>query len=414
MAYQTAYLKAHYPAEYMAAVMTSGQSDIKRTTELMDDCRKHGLEILAPSVNESEMDFSVNSKGQIRFGLQAISGMGEAAAEAIISEREEHGPYSDIFDFLERVDVRSVNRKNIEVLVKAGAFDGVGEMHRAQYFYKENDNEMTPTFLEKLVRWAVRNRENAESSQMSLFDVCDEMKTESRPQIPQCEPWSVVEQCREELSVIGLYMSGHPLDNFKYEMQYYVKTNCADLTDLSKYVNQEVTLGGVVTQAMEGKMRNNGDPFGQMTIEDYTGSYSLSLYRDEFLKFKNYFQKDLFVLIKGHVRQFSRINPDGSVQKYKPTLKITKMMMLTNVLAENTRQVSFNIDLSCISHEFCKEFAQLVKKHKGSVPLEATVVDAPRNLTLTMKSNTQKVDAREFMPLLEQMKGVSNVKPVAR
>ena len=414
VAYQTAYLKAHYPAEYMAAVMTSGQSDIKRTTELMDDCRKHGLEILAPSVNESEMDFSVNSKGQIRFGLQAISGMGEAAAEAIISEREEHGPYSDIFDFLERVDVRSVNRKNIEVLVKAGAFDGVGEMHRAQYFYKENDNEMTPTFLEKLVRWAVRNRENAESSQMSLFDVCDEMKTESRPQIPQCEPWSVVEQCREELSVIGLYMSGHPLDNFKYEMQYYVKTNCADLTDLSKYVNQEVTLGGVVTQAMEGKMRNNGDPFGQMTIEDYTGSYSLSLYRDEFLKFKNYFQKDLFVLIKGHVRQFSRINPDGSVQKYKPTLKITKMMMLTNVLAENTRQVSFNIDLSCISHEFCKEFAQLVKKHKGSVPLEATVVDAPRNLTLTMKSNTQKVDAREFMPLLEQMKGVSNVKPVAR
>ena len=249
---------------------------------------------------------------------------------------------------------------------------------------------------------------------MSLFDVCDEMKTESRPQIPQCEPWSVVEQCREELSVIGLYMSGHPLDNFKYEMQYYVKTNCADLTDLSKYVNQEVTLGGVVTQAMEGKMRNNGDPFGQMTIEDYTGSYSLSLYRDEFLKFKNYFQKDLFVLIKGHVRQFSRINPDGSVQKYKPTLKITKMMMLTNVLAENTRQVSFNIDLSCISHEFCKEFAQLVKKHKGSVPLEATVVDVPRNLTLTMKSNTQKVDAREFMPLLEQMKGVSNVKPVAR
>ena len=223
VAYQTAYLKAHYPAEYMAAVMTSGQSDIKRTTELMDDCRRHGLEILPPSINESDMDFSVNSKGQIRFGLKAISGMGEAAADAIISEREKNGPYADIFDLLERADLRSLNRKNIEALVKAGALDGIGTMHRAQYFYRENDN--APTYVEKLMRWALHNKQNADNAQMSIFDMNEEIKKDSRPAIPQCEEWSVVQRCREEFSVIGLYLSGHPLDDYRYEMTYFTNTS---------------------------------------------------------------------------------------------------------------------------------------------------------------------------------------------
>ncbi len=414
VAYQTAYLKAHYPAEYMAAVMTSGQSDIKRTTELMDDCRKHGLEILAPSVNESEMNFSVNKKGQIRFGLQAISGMGEAASEAIISEREKGGPYKDIFDFLERVDIRSVNRKNLEVLVKAGAFDGVGEMHRAQYFYKENNNEGTPTFIEKLMRWAVRNRENAENAQMSLFDMCEETKQESLPPIPQCEPWSVVEQCREELGVIGLYMSGHPLDNFKYEMKFVATTPCSAMADMTQLVNKEVRLGGVVTEVTEGVMRNNGDPFGRLTIEDYTGSYTLALYRDEFLKFKSYFQKDLFVYIKGFVKQNSKVNPDGTVTKFRPMLKVSQMSMLIDVLESNTSKIVFTIPLTAITHDLCKELSKTAKKHKGKVPLEALIVDREHDLFLTMKSNLLKVDARSFMPLLSEMLGVIDVKPILR
>ena len=398
----------------MAAVMTSGQNDIKRTTELMDDCRKHGIEILAPSVNESEMDFSVNARGQIRFGLQAVSGMGAAAAEAIITEREQHGPYADIFDFLDRIDTRSVNRKNIEVLVKAGAFDGVGEMHRAQYFYKENDNEDSPTFLEKLVRWAVRNRENAENAQMTIFDMCDEIKTESRPPIPQCQPWSVIEQCREELSVIGLYMSGHPLDNFKYEMQYFATTHCSDLSDLSQMVNKPIRLGGIVTNAVVGTMRSNGDPFGQMTVEDYSGSFTFSLYRDEFLKYKNYFQEGLFIYIKGHVKQNSRINPDGSVVRFRPAFKVLQMSMLIDVLADNTQCVTFTIDLMHVTHDFCVELDKLVKKHKGKVPLEAVVVDSAHDMCLTMRSRTLRVNVREILPLLAELKGVSDVKPIKR
>ena len=412
VAYQTAYLKAHYPAEYMAAVMTSGQSDIKRTTELMDDCRKHGIEILAPSVNESEMDFSVNQHGQIRFGLQAISGMGEAAAEAIISEREKNGPYKDIFDFLNRVELRSVNRKNVEVLVKAGAFDGAGEMHRAQYFYKENDNENSPTYLEKLMRWAMRNRENADSAQMSIFDMCEDIKQEDHPALPLCEPWTVIERCREEFSVIGFYLSGHPLDTFKHEMRAFTTATCAEMGDLNKFVNKDFAIGGVITSVKDGVSQRNGDPYGEMIVEDYSGPFFIRLYKDNYLKFRNYFQKDLFVYIKGNVRQFNKTNPDGTTSIGKPVLKITEMMMLAEVLDKNAKGIKFFVNLHDITHDFCTKLEALAKKHPGKAALEAQVVyaaDEEHTLTLTMKSQKLRVSAREALPLLEQLPGVYNV-----
>ncbi len=206
VAYQTAYLKAHYPAEYMAAVMTSSLSDITRVTELMEDCRKNKIEILAPCVNESEINFSVNEHGQIRFGLSAIKGMGEAAAQAIIDEREAHGPYADIFDLLDRVDMKAINRKNLEVLVKSGAMDQLKGLHRAQYMHKDVDSENAPTYLEKLIRWQNRKREAASMSQMSIFDMSEEIKAEDHPQPPVCEPWTSVEQCSFEKEVIGFYL----------------------------------------------------------------------------------------------------------------------------------------------------------------------------------------------------------------
>ena len=412
VAYQTAYLKAHYPAEYMAAVMTSAQNDIKRVTELMDDCRKNGIAILAPSVNESEKDFSANAEGKIRFGLQAISGMGEAAAEAVISEREKGGQYTDIFDFLGRVDIRAINRKNLEVLVKAGAFDGIGEMHRAQYFYKENDLETTPTFVEKLMRWATRNRENAESAQMSIFDMSDEIKQEDHPDVPKCDEWSVVERCREEFGVIGLYLSGHPLDEFKFEMENFTTASCADLSDLSSCVGKEFSIGGIVTDAKDGISQRNGDPYGRMVLEDYKGSFSLQLYKDEFLKYKNYFQKDLFIYMKGRVSQFSRMNPDGTVFTGRPKVTITEMMMLSDVLERYTKLIKFTVRLNNISIPFCKELKAMADKHKGNVPLEALIVDYEHELTLTMRSRDLRVGAKAFLPILSNMPGVSDVKPV--
>ena len=411
VAYQTAYLKAHYPAEYMAAVMTSAQNDIKRVTELMEDCRKHNLQILAPAVNESEMDFSVNSKGQIRFGLQAISGMGEAAAEAVITERNANGPYKDIFDFLERVDLRAVNRKNVEVMVKAGAFDGVGDMHRAQYFYKDPDSPTGPTYIEKLVRWASRVRESAESSQMSIFDMSDDIKKEVHPAIPNCEPWTIVERCRNEYEVVSFYLSGHPLDDFEYEMQHFVKNKCIELSNLEDFVNKEFVIGGVVTEAKEGVSQRNGDPYGSMTIEDYSGSYTLRLYKDEYLKFKNYFAKDLFLCIRGNVRQFSHTNPDGTSYTSRPIVKINEMLMLNNVLDRYAKLVCFTIGLEAITPEFCRSLESAAKKCKGKVPVQAKVHDSKNNLDLTMKSHDLRVDARKFMTVLSSLPGVNEVHP---
>lgn len=413
VAYQTAYLKAHYPAEYMAAVMTSSQNDIKRVTELMDDCRKNGIEILAPSVNESEKDFSVNSQGQIRFGLQAISGMGEAAADAIISEREKNGQFVDIFDFLERVEIRSLNRKNMEVMVKAGAFDGIGDMHRAQFFYKENNAEGTPTFIEKLMRWATRNRENAESAQMSIFDMCEEIKVDDHPDVPKCDPWSVVERCREEFGVIGFYLSGHPLDEYKYEMDNFATTRCADLVDLSKFVNKELRIGGIVTQAMDAVSKKNGDPFGSMTIEDFSGPFELRLFKNEYLKYKSYFQKDLFLFIKATVTQYSRPNPDGTIWTSRPSLKVSEMMTLSDVLEKFTRQINFSIKLEDITMPFCHDLKVLAEKCKGKVPIEAKVIDTANNLTLTMKSRDLRVAPREFMKEVDSLSQIYDVKPVS-
>ena len=412
VAYQTAYLKAHYPAEYMAAVMTSGQNDIKRITELMDDCRKHGLEILAPSVNESQMDFSVNSKGQIRFGLKAISGMGEAASEAIISEREKDGPYTDIFDFLERVDLRSVNRKNLEVLVKSGAFDGVGDMHRAQYFYKENDNEATPTFIEKLMRWAVRNRENAESAQMSLFDTCEQTKQESLPPVPQCQPWTVVEQCREEYSVVGFYLSAHPLDEDKFAMDHFVNTQCADLADLTPFIDKPVHIGGIITDAHMGISAKNGDPYGIMVVEDYSGAYTLRLYKGEYLKYASFFQRDLHIYIKATVRQFTGRNRDGSPYLSKPQLKVSEMMLLDEALERNTKLIRFTINIGDITGDFCRRIDSLAHDNEGKVPIEAYVVDPEHNLTLTMRTRDLLVNPKKMLRALQQVPGVTDIKPL--
>jgi len=414
VAYQTAYLKAHYPAEYMAAVMTSGQNDIKRITELMGDCRRHGTQILPPSVNESDMDFSVNSKGQIRFGLKAISGMGEGAAGAIIAEREKNGPFADIFDFLKRIDLRSINRKNLESLVKAGAFDGVGEMHRAQYFYTENGNAGTPTYAEKLMRWASRCQESANSSQMSIFDMCDEMKEEEHPTPPACPEWSVVERCNNEFGVIGFYLSGHPLDDFWFESKFFVTHQCADLADLAPLAGRNFAVCGMVTEEKHGISSRDNKPYGFMTLKDRSGSFDLRLFGEEFLRFSPHFQTSLFLYVKGTVQQFTKINPDGTVYKSRPRAKITEMMLLNEVLNKYTRQIDFQIDLRDITPGLCSQLEALAKKHKGAVPLEAKVVDAADNLTLTLRNPNLQVSAKDFIVPLSELPGVQNVKPLSK
>ena len=409
VAYQTAYLKAHYPAEYMAAVMTSAQTDIGRVRELMDDCKKQGVEVAAPSVNDSDMDFSVDSKGRIRFGMQAISGMGEAASTVIIAEREKNGPYKDIFDFLKRVDMHSVNKKNIEVLVKAGAFDGVGEMHRAQYFYKENQLETTPTYLDMIVKWAIRRQDGASSNQMSIFSMSDELAEEEHPPIPTVEPWSNIERCKYEKEVISTYLSGHPLDDYKYEIQMMTNVTCEQLGNLEALIGREVRFAGMVSGAKE-MVSGKGVPFGSMVIDDYSGSYEMKLYGDDYSDFKGFFTNNTFIFCRGKVTSRRYTDKTGNERNYI-SMKVLAMMNLAGVLDKYTSKLCFKISINDINEEFCKSIEKIGKKHKGSVPLQAQVFDPSHKIALTMGATDLRVKVRDAIPELEQLKGVYDIKP---
>ncbi len=413
VAYQTAYLKAHYPAEYMAAVMTSAQTDIKRVTELMDDCRKQGVEVAAPSVNDSEMDFSVDKNGKIRFGMQAISGMGEAASSVIIAEREKNGPYKDIFDFLKRVDMHSVNKKNMEVLVKAGAFDNIGTMHRAQYFYKENQLETTPTYLDMLVRWAIRRQDGAGSNQMSIFSMSNELAEEDHPPIPVCAEWTTLERCRAEKEVISTYLSGHPLDDFKYEMKMFTNIGVSQLSALEQLAGHEVHFGGMVSGVKDG-VSSKGNPYGSMVIDDYSGSYEMRLYDEEYTSFKNFFIDNTFIYCRALVRSNTYKDKKTGADKTFTRMKILSMSLLGKVMDKYTSRLAFTVPLEAVDEKFCKGLEKLAHKHRGNVPLQAVVVDAARNLSLTLNTADLRVSVHDIIPELETFKGVSCVQPVLK
>ncbi len=413
VAYQTAYLKANYPAEYMAAVMTSAQTDISRVRELMDDCRRQGVEVAAPSVNHSQMDFAVDQDGKIRFGLQAISGMGEAASSVIIAEREKNGPFKDIFDFLERIDMHSVNKKNMEVLVKAGAFDGVGTMHRAQYFYKENDLETTPTYLDQLVRWAIRKQDGAASNQMSIFSMSEELAEEAHPPIPDATPWTNIERCRYEKEVVSTYLSGHPLDDYRFEVQAYTNIGVDQLNNLEALDGREVKFAGMVSGVKE-MVSKKGDPFGNMMLDDYSGSYELKLFGQEYTDFRNFFIDNTFIYCRGVVRTSRYTDKKSGLEKTFTKLKITSMMPLGGVMDKYTAQLGFNIRLADVNEAFCLELQRLARQHKGNVPLRAVVLDPERNLQLTMSSQDLRVSAREIMPELLKLPGVFDMKPIPK
>jgi len=413
VAYQTAYLKAHYPAEYMAAVMTSAQNDIGRVRELMDDCKKQGVEVAAPSVNDSEMDFSVDREGRIRFGLQAISGMGEAASAVILAEREKNGRFEDIFDFLKRVDMHSVNKKNMEVLVKAGAFDGIGTMHRAQYFFKENQLEATPTYLDMLVRWAIRRQDGAASNQMSIFSMSAELAEEDHPPIPTCTEWTTIERCRAEKEVVSTYLSGHPLDDFKYEMKLFTNVGVTQLAALEQLAGREVRFGGMVSGCKDG-VSAKGNPYGSLVIDDYSGSYELRLYDEEYTNFKNFFTDNTFIYVRALVRSNTYKDKKTGADKTFTRLKIISMTLLGKVLDKYTSKLAFTVPLEAVDEKFCKTLEKLARKHRGTVPLQAIVVDIAKKLTLTLNTPELKVAVHDILPELEKVKGVSGVQPVMK
>ena len=283
---QTGYLKAHYPAEFMAANLSNNLSDITKVTVFMDECKRMGLSVLAPDVNESYNDFTVNTHGQIRFGMAAIKGVGEAAVETIIKEREKNGAYKNVYDFFERIDYRAVNKKTLENLITAGGLDSFG-YHRAQYLRELNPgSSSSATVLDTLINYGQKKQQDAMSMQASLFGDLEGFDV-VKPPIADCEPWHDYEKSKKEKDLIGIYLTSHPLDPYKLEMQFL----CTPLEELNNglepFKNREITIAGIVTSKREGKTKNGKD-FGILTLEDFSGTHELAFFGKDYANFHQY------------------------------------------------------------------------------------------------------------------------------
>jgi len=303
IAYQTGYLKAHYPAEFMAANMSRNLSNITDITKLMTECKRMKLNVLGPDINESFIKFTANKNGDLRFGMGAIKGVGAGAVQTIIKAREEFGEFKTIYDLVENVNLQSVNKKNLEGLAMAGAFDGLGNVKRSGFFAGEDENDNT-TFVEKIIKYGNRIQLEAQSAQQSLFGGMESSQVIKKPDFPQVEEWAKLILLEKEKSLIGIYLTAHPLDDYRLELRNFCSRD-ATLTDLNndieKYIDKEFTLGGMVTAAKEGTSKN-GNPYAMLTLSDYTDSKEFFFFGKDYVSFHMYCKPGLFLMVKGAVK----------------------------------------------------------------------------------------------------------------
>ncbi|HRH50181.1 MAG TPA: DNA polymerase III subunit alpha [Panacibacter sp.] len=378
VAYQTAYLKAHYPSEYMAAVLNHA-AVIEKITFFMEECKRMGLKVLGPDINESLKGFAVNKKGEIRFGLGGLKGVGEAAIEALIEERKKHGAYKDVFDFIKRVNQRAANKKSIESLVYSGAFDCFTDIHRAQYFYVSNGEAANG--IEKIIRFGNVYQTNKQSTVNSLFGDTA-MPEIATPKLPACEPWSLTEKLDYEKEVTGMFMSGHPLDNFKFELKYYGIMPLSEFNEVKESAtliaanaNRNFRIAGLVTDAQH-RMTKTGREFGSLTIEDFSGKTEIMLWADDYVRCKNYLEKGKNLLINGFFK--NRYNSD----QYE--FKVSTMNLLEMAKQNMTRQVDISIEPASITKEFVTFVEKNVRANPGKSSLRFNLYEPIENLKITL------------------------------
>ena len=380
VAYQTAYLKAHYPAEYMAANMSRNVTNITEITKLMDECKAIGIETLGPDINESRRKFSVNNKGAIRFGLAAIKGMGSNAAEAIINERENNGTYTNIFDFVQRVNLSACNRKCLESLVLSGGLDSFG-IKRENYFGKNNKGEV---FLDTLIRYGQLYQQEISQAKNSLFG--DENAVEiATPAIPENEHWSNIETLNRERDLVGIYLSAHPLDEYEIILNNLCNTHCAELEDKKLLSSkQKITFGGIVTD-VKSKFTKNGKPCGFITLEDFQGSGELALFGEEWGKWKGILDIGCTVMVKA---QF--------VQKYRDSqykeLKITDIQYLQTVKDNQIDKFTIVCNSEKIDTQITSDLLSLLNKYPGKTELYFSINDNASSRPFTMLSKKCKIN----------------------
>lgn len=386
IAYQTAYLKAHYPAEYMASVLSNNMNDIAQVTFFMEECKRMGVEVLGPDVNESKESFTVNKEGQVRFGLAAIKGAGNAAVQGIIAEREKGGEYKDIFDFTKRVN-RAVNKKTLEALAMAGGFDCFKEHHRRQYL-EAPEGDMT--LLEKAVRYAQKVLLEAESAQVSLFGSGSGMEIPV-PSVPYMEPFSQLQQLNIEKEVVGLYISGHPLDQFKVEFEAFTNTPLPEFANVEalRTKGDNIKAAGIVT-SFAHRTTKTGKPFGTLTMEDYHGAHTFFIFGEDYVRFKEYFMTGWFLYLTGSVHP----------NKWKEgefEFKINNIMLLSDVRSKMVKGLRVHIDLDDLTYELMEKLEAITQKYKGEAKLYINVIDKKENITLDLMSTRYSVDPSNEM-----------------
>ena len=396
VSYQTAYLKAHYPAEYMAAVMSRNLDNITEITKLMDECRAMNIPTLGPDVNESRQKFSANKKGEIRFGISAIKGVGGAAAEAIIKERESNGPYKTVFDFIQRVSLSSCNRKCIESLVLSGGFDCFTELRREDYFAKNAKGEM---FIDQLVRYGQLYQTEMMQQKYSLFG--DDNAVEiSTPAIIKGEPWSDIERLNKERDLVGIYLSAHPLDEYKVILDNLCNTSCQEMEDVSRLQGREqVVIGGIVTSIRQ-KYTKTGKPCGFVTIEDFDGSGVLALFGEDWGKWAGMFQIGSTVYINAELKQRFR---DSALYD----LKVTDVKYLQTVKDSTLTKITISVNTDKLDAQVVEELNEIINENPGKTQLFFQLRDSQGKNHVLLKSRSVSIDIRSrLLQYIEQQDGL--------
>lgn len=413
IAYQTAYLKAHYPAEYMAAVLSNNMNDIKQVAFFMEECKQMGVQVLGPDVNESGIKFSVNVQGEVRFGLSGIKGVGDKAVESIIDERNENGVYKDLYDFARRSNTRTVNKKAYESFVYSGAFDAFGN-HRAQYFFVGVNDKMNG--IEKVIKYANDFQNNESSSQSSLFggSVADLIL---EPALPVAPEWSLIDRLKYEKDAIGIFLSGHPLDNYRLELkefcQHKVKhlalvnkvrtgdTNEEVLAEFESIKNRELVIGGLVVVAAQ-RMTKTGKPFGTMVFEDYDDTSELALFGDDFIKFKQFLTDGYFLQIRGRVGE--RFRKEGDWE-----FKITSINLLSELRDKLAKSVTIQVPIEQVNDDFMNKVLAILENNKASTEqqncqLLFDVYDREQNVMVKLPSKSLRINpTNDFLAQLNAL-----------
>ena len=437
VAYQTAYLKAHYPAEFMAANLTVAKDDIKDVTKFMDECKAMKISVLAPDVNESEMNFTVNSKGDIRFGLGGIKGVGEAAVEAILNERAKNGKFKSIFDFLERVNLQTCNRKTVENLALAGAFDCFEDIYREQLL---GLNSKAETVLETLMRYGNKYQQDKSQQLNSLFgDLGGDGGVEiQHPELPKVERWSTIERLNKEKSLIGIFLSAHPLDEWSFEFNEMCNITAAELnqfetwkrpdarkslavttdesseeedvkpinpTDwIEQHENMIFRLGGIVTAAEDLKTAK-GLPFGRYTIEDYTGSYQFTLFGEEYKQYSPLLKPNIYVMINCSIKQkgyYLKYFKPQALDEAEYTFAVQQVSLIQDT-QKILQSITLQVPIEKIQPSLIDELAEAVSQNPGNTPLNLVIYDDTRQNLITFNASPVKM-SHEFYHWLQMQR----------